>query len=186
MVANKFLSVLAIAAAALLSTPANAQRVIVAGEPPAADGTYCNIMANPASTSAIAYNALACGLLGNSILRIQGASGFIVPSSGSQNPSGVGSNSLSVQTYMGGLLTTNVSANTVITAVASRFFKVSVLVAGTTTGAVHNTTTTGGAAASNLVAVIPNAVGVYDYNFPMSSGIVYIAGTGQVVAISYQ
>lgn len=184
MVKNKIAALLAISL--LAATPAVAQRAIIAGENPALDGTYCNIMANPATSSTITLASTPCALFVTAFMRMNGPSGLVVTNSGSANPSGQGGSSLSVQSYQGGLLVGNISTNTALTSAAARLFKVSVITAGTTPGAVHNIGTTGGAAAANQVATIPNVVGVYDYNFPMLSGIVYIAGTGQVVAISYQ
>lgn len=81
--------------------------------------------------------------------------------------------------------TNNVSASTVIKATAGRVFRVSVVTAGSAAGAVHDAATTGAAAAGNKIATIPNAVGIYDLNWPCTSGIVLIPGTGQVLAISY-
>lgn len=79
----------------------------------------------------------------------------------------------------------NVAASTVIKATAGRCVRVNVTVAGSATGAIHNCATTGTAAAGNLVFVVPNTVGTYFIDWPCATGITYIVGTGQTVAISY-
>lgn len=79
----------------------------------------------------------------------------------------------------------NISAAAVVKASAGRIAKVSVVVAGSAAGSVNNVATIGGVAAANLVAVIPNTVGVYDIDMPCSAGIVVTPGTGQTVAVSY-
>ena len=85
----------------------------------------------------------------------------------------------------------NKSADAAIKLTAGRVCRVSVLVAGSAVGAIHDVTGADAAAAiaavaaGNKLAVIPNTVGVYDIDMPCASGIVYIVGTGQTVAISY-
>lgn len=90
-----------------------------------------------------------------------------------------------VQRVGGNANVLNITAAAVIKAKPGTIFNVSVTTAGTTTGKVNDTTTTGGVAAANLVASIPNTVGVYPMNFPCSSGIVITPGTGQVISVSY-
>lgn len=80
----------------------------------------------------------------------------------------------------------NLSASTVVKATGGRLVRVCVVTAGSAAGAVHDCATTGAAAAANKIATIPNTVGVYEFNWPCDTGITYIVGTGQVVAISYQ
>jgi len=79
----------------------------------------------------------------------------------------------------------NKSASAVIKASAGRVCRVSVLTAGSAPGFIHDCAATGVAAAGNKIAVIPNAVGIYDIDMPCATGIVYILGTGQVVTVSY-
>lgn len=81
--------------------------------------------------------------------------------------------------------TLNITAATVVKAVGGRVAKVSVLVAGSAPGAVHNCATTGAVAAGNKVAVIADTVGVYDIDFPCSTGITIVPGTGQTLAVSF-
>lgn len=61
--------------------------------------------------------------------------------------------------------------------------------ASTVTGAVlSGATLSGGSfstAASNLIASVPNAVGIYEVDFPYQSGLVFTPGTGMVASVSY-
>jgi hypothetical protein len=85
----------------------------------------------------------------------------------------------------GNTATYNLSASTVIKATPGRVCKVSVITAGSAPGTINNCITTGAAAASNEIFVVPNTAGMYDIDWPCSTGITYILGTGQVVAISF-
>ena len=85
-------------------------------------------------------------------------------------------------------------STTVLAAVGSRIVKssagtigaVSVIVSGTTVGYLHDTQAPASASASNMVAVVPAALGIYSVNMPLASGIVFIAGTGMTASISYE
>jgi hypothetical protein len=79
----------------------------------------------------------------------------------------------------------NITAATVVKPVAGRIARISVLVAGSTTGSVNDCATTGTVASANEVAVIPDVVGVYAIDLPCSVGIVVTPGTGQTLAVSY-
>jgi len=79
----------------------------------------------------------------------------------------------------------NVSANTLVKATKGRIVKVNVNVAGSTNGAIYDSASIAGAATANLVAIIPEAVGVYTFDFPCKNGIVVETGTSQVVSVSY-
>lgn len=79
----------------------------------------------------------------------------------------------------------NLSADTVVKSVKGRIAKVSVLTAGSAPGFIYDAATVGTASAANLLAAVPNVVGVYDIDMPAATGIVYVHGTAQVVAISY-
>ena len=86
----------------------------------------------------------------------------------------------------GGVSSTyNLSASTVVKATPGRAIRVSVITAGSTAGTLNDCTTTGAAAASNQIASIPNAVGVIYLDWPTTAGLVYVPGTGQVVAINW-
>lgn len=79
----------------------------------------------------------------------------------------------------------NISVATVVKASSGRLVRINVVTAGTTTGTANDTTTIGGAAATNEIFAIPNTVGSYFLDWPISNGIVIVPGTGQVVAVSY-
>jgi hypothetical protein len=79
----------------------------------------------------------------------------------------------------------NLAASTVVKAGPGRLIKVSVITAGSTPGTVNDCLTTGAAAAANQIGTIPNTVGTYVFDWPCLTGIVYVLGTAQVVAVSY-
>lgn len=79
----------------------------------------------------------------------------------------------------------NITAATVIKAVAGRICNVSVVVAGSAPGSINDAATTGAVAAANEVVVVPNTVGVYAIDMPTANGIVVVPGTGQTLAVSY-
>lgn len=80
----------------------------------------------------------------------------------------------------------DISATTLIKSVSGVLFRVSVTTAGSTTGSLYDTNATGSIGASNLAAVIPSAVGVYEFLWPCQTGIVIVPGTGQVLSVSYE
>lgn len=80
----------------------------------------------------------------------------------------------------------NISTSTLIKSASGVLFRVSVTTAGTTTGAVYDTNATGSVGAANLVGVIPEAVGVYEFVWPCQTGIVVVPGTSQVLSVSYE
>ena len=79
----------------------------------------------------------------------------------------------------------DITAATVVKASNGFVVRVSVLVAGSTTGTVNDSATTGGAAVANEIAVIPNTVGTYAIEFPFANGLTIVPGTGQTVSVSY-
>lgn len=79
----------------------------------------------------------------------------------------------------------NVTAATVIKAAAGRACRVSVVVAGSTTGAIYDHATTSGVAAANQIYTINDVIGSYQIDIPCAVGIVVVPGTGMTVAISY-
>jgi hypothetical protein len=92
-----------------------------------------------------------------------------------------------VTSLEGRLSTLNITSSTVIKASPGRVFKVSVVVAGSTTpGTINDCTTTGAAAASNQIGTAPNALGTIDFNWPMASGIVVVPQGGQTLAITWE
>lgn len=87
--------------------------------------------------------------------------------------------------YGGRQSSLNITAGTVVKAAPGKLWTFTVTTAGAA-GAVYDTTTTGSVAASNLIAVIPATVGVYQIAFPVLRGIVVVPGAAQVVSVSYQ
>jgi hypothetical protein len=63
--------------------------------------------------------------------------------------------------------------------------KVSVLVAGSTSGAIYDTFVASGAVTGARIAIIPNTIGVQTINIPFSNGLVFVSGTGMIATISY-
>ncbi|MHB8372265.1 MAG: hypothetical protein ACYDBI_06100 [Thermoplasmataceae archaeon] len=85
----------------------------------------------------------------------------------------------------GGAQTTYaITASTVIKDARGVLFRVSVLVAGTTTGAAYdaNTITSPG----NQFFTIPATVGTYEIIWPCAVGITIVPGTGQTLAVSWE
>lgn len=69
------------------------------------------------------------------------------------------------------------------TLASARLVKVSVITAGSTVGGAYDNV--GAATAATQVAAIPNTVGVYQIDWPISAGIYIVPGTGQVVSVCY-
>jgi hypothetical protein len=90
------------------------------------------------------------------------------------------------QTYLqvqGSKQTSGIAAATLVQSGQGRVARVSVIVAGSSVGAIYDASVS--TATTNQVWVIPNTVGVTDINLPINNGIVVTPGTGQTVAISY-
>jgi len=84
---------------------------------------------------------------------------------------------------MGALNAAAIATTTVVKASAGRIAVLSVTSAGSTVGLIYD-----GATATSLtkpIGVIPNTVGTYTINLPVSFGIVVSPGTGQVVTVGY-
>ena len=79
----------------------------------------------------------------------------------------------------------NITAATVVKATPGTLFTISVNTAGSTTGTASDVATTGAVAAANLIAEIPNTVGIYSLTWPCKTGIVITPGTGQVISVAY-
>jgi hypothetical protein len=77
------------------------------------------------------------------------------------------------------------TATTFVIAGTGRLARISILVAGSTTGFVHNSATPSGATSSNALVACPNTIGVYEANVVFNSGLVIVPGTGQSVSITY-
>jgi hypothetical protein len=75
------------------------------------------------------------------------------------------------------------TAATVVKPSAGRIANISVIVAGSATGAVYDSAATGNT--TKPLYVIPTTVGVYVVNLPASFGITIAPGTGQTVSGSF-
>ncbi len=86
----------------------------------------------------------------------------------------------------GASVTLNITSATVVKVGAGRTARVSVNIAGSSSGTLNDCATTGAAAIANQIMAIPNAVGIYYIDWPHSTGIVVVPGTGQNVSINYE
>lgn len=77
------------------------------------------------------------------------------------------------------------ATTTVLKSGYGRIARVSVIVAGSTAGAVYDNNLVTGNSAANQVFVIPNVVGMYQIDFPCQTGIAITTGTGQAVAVAF-
>lgn len=68
---------------------------------------------------------------------------------------------------------------------AGRLVNMVVSVAGSGAGTIHDAATVAAADASNVISVIPMAVGIGAINVPFTNGLVIKPGTGQTVTITY-
>jgi len=80
----------------------------------------------------------------------------------------------------------NITAPVVVKVGTGRIMRVFVNTAGSAPGGVYDVAASGSAAAGNLIAVLPNTVGVYNFAAPVTNGIDIATGTGQVVSAVYQ
>lgn len=76
-----------------------------------------------------------------------------------------------------------IAAATLVETGQGRVCSISVTTAGMSTGKIYDANLA--AATSNLIYVIPEAVGLYVVNLPTNFGIVVVPGTDQVLTISY-
>lgn len=79
---------------------------------------------------------------------------------------------------------TNLTAATLVKSGAGRVCSVSVIVAGSTTGAIYDASSTANTNSAQLYT-IPTTVGTVVVNMPVALGIVVVPGTGQTIAVSY-
>lgn len=77
-------------------------------------------------------------------------------------------------------------AATVLSTTARRVCKVIVNTAASAAGGIYDAATTGNCTAANLVFAIPQTVGIYDVDMPLSAGLGIIVGTAGVVSLSYE
>lgn len=74
-------------------------------------------------------------------------------------------------------------AATVVKATPGRLARLSVTVAGTAPGTIYDGATL--TAKTKPLGIIPNTVGIFTVNLPLSFGLLVVPGTGQMVAGSY-
>lgn len=63
--------------------------------------------------------------------------------------------------------------------------RISVIVAGSTTGMIYDANSVAGAVTGNRLYVIQNTVGIQSVMLPVNNGIVVTPGTGMILTISY-
>ena len=78
---------------------------------------------------------------------------------------------------------TGIAAATLVKGSAGRCATIIVTTAGSTVGACYDTNSASSTA--NKFYDIPDTIGVYVVNFPVSTGLVVTPGTGQVVSVSF-
>jgi hypothetical protein len=98
---------------------------------------------------------------------------------------GISSINHTTQNLAGSVNSLEISASTFLKIQYGWVAKVSVIVAGTTTGMIYDASSTAVAGTGNRLAVIPNTVGIYTINMPVNNGIVVTPGSGMIVAVSY-
>lgn len=80
----------------------------------------------------------------------------------------------------------SITAATIIKSSPGRVYVVSVIVAGSTAGAVYDSKLTTGNTAANQIGVIADVLGPVNFcGFPTNTGIVVVPGTGQTLAVSW-
>lgn len=63
--------------------------------------------------------------------------------------------------------------------------RVSVIVAGSTTGLIYDAPSAAAAAVGNRLFVIPNTVGIHEVKLPANQGVVVEPGTGMILCVSF-
>jgi hypothetical protein len=87
---------------------------------------------------------------------------------------------------IGTLNSGEITAKTAFSSKYNYVVRISVIVAGSSTGMIYDATNTGAATTGTRVAVIQNTVGIYDIKLACNSGIVIEPGTGgMVLAMTY-
>lgn len=84
----------------------------------------------------------------------------------------------------GARATYGITASAVIKPSRGVLFRISVLVAGTTTGSVYDDNTT--TSPTNQFYTIPATVGTYEAIWPCQTGITIVPGSGQTIAVSWE
>jgi hypothetical protein len=101
----------------------------------------------------------------------------------------IGINNVAQNTRIASTTSSTVPAatTTLIYQGSGRLFNYSVVVAGSTAGAIYDSATTGGIAASNQIigTTAALAAGVYPTNQVFKNGLVVVTGTGQSMNVTY-
>lgn len=63
--------------------------------------------------------------------------------------------------------------------------RISVIVAGSSTGLIYDAPSVGLAGTGNRLYVIPNTVGIHEVKLPANQGIVVTPGTGMILCVSF-
>lgn len=92
---------------------------------------------------------------------------------------------MSIEVAAGMAAKNGISAQTQVVVGRYRIVRISVTTAGSAAGTINDTATVGGIAAGNLIASIPNTVGIYWIDWPCVNGICITPGTSQVLSITY-
>ena len=79
----------------------------------------------------------------------------------------------------------DITTSTVLKPVKGRVCTVNVIVAGSANGGIYDHATVSGTGVANAVAVIPEAIGTYIFDFPCQVGIVVTPPTGGTISVSY-
>ena len=132
------------------------------------------------------YAPLNLNSSGQLIVAGSGAGGSVTVTGAAGGLVVVGGAAGALVTGVGKSSTLNITAATVVKASAGRVGYVNIVVAGSGPGAVYDHATTSGVAAANQIAVLPETVtGPQVIDFPCSTGIVVVPGTGMTVAVSW-
>ena len=92
-------------------------------------------------------------------------------------------NTVAMNPYAATAAVVNLTAATALRTSAVKVVRFSVVVAGTA-GGLFDAPATGTGTAGKQIAVVPATVGVYELNWPCSSGLVVVPGTSQTIAVS--
>jgi hypothetical protein len=82
--------------------------------------------------------------------------------------------------------TPNITTATLVKGTPGTLLSVAVITAGSAPGTINDVATVGGVATANQIGTIPTSVGVTEFKFPFTNGLVITPGIGgQVVSVSW-
>jgi len=123
---------------------------------------------------------------GNLLITGTGAGGAQLVTGASGGLVVVGGASGALVTGVAKSRTLNITTPTVVKNTAGRVGYVNIVVAGSAAGAVYDFAATSGVSAATQIAVLPDTVtGPQVIDFPVTTGIVVVPGTGMTVAVSW-